>query len=82
MSSSPATGFARAVSPISASTITTDTLGLEAGAISIPTADGQIHAYRDAGHACDADYRPSYNKAAEQGGWNRLPQWFKKYGAA
>jgi len=40
------TGFALAVLPVSAQTITTDTEGLEAGEVSIPTADGQIPAYR------------------------------------
>jgi carboxymethylenebutenolidase len=39
-------GFALAVLPVSAGTITTDTAGLEAGEVSIPTADGQIPAYR------------------------------------
>lgn len=40
------TGFALAVVPVTAETITTDTNGLEAGEVSIPTADGQIPAYR------------------------------------
>ena len=35
-----ATGFALAVQPVSAETITTDTTGLEAGEVKIPTADG------------------------------------------
>jgi carboxymethylenebutenolidase len=42
----------------------------------------EIHVYPDAGHAFNADYRPSYNKAAAQDGWDRLEQWFKKHGAA
>jgi carboxymethylenebutenolidase len=41
-----AAGFALAVRPVSAQTITTDTTGLIAGEIKIPTADGQIPAYR------------------------------------
>jgi carboxymethylenebutenolidase len=41
-----ATGFALAVRPVSAQTITTDTGGLEAGEVKIPVADGQIPAYR------------------------------------
>src|SRR6476659_8674591 len=41
-----ATGFALAVQPVSAETITTDTKGLEAGEVKIPTADGQMPAYR------------------------------------
>jgi len=40
------TGFALAVLPVSAETITTDTEGLEAGEVSIPTADGQMPGYR------------------------------------
>ena len=41
-----AAGFALAVQPVSADTITTDTKGLEAGEVKIPVADGQIPAYR------------------------------------
>jgi carboxymethylenebutenolidase len=38
-------GFALAVQPVSAQTIFTDSNGLEAGAVKIPVADGQIPAY-------------------------------------
>ena len=42
-----AAGFALAARPVSAQTmITTDTSGLEAGEVKIPTVDGQIPAYR------------------------------------
>jgi carboxymethylenebutenolidase len=41
-----AAGFALAVQPISAETITTDTQGLEAGEVKIPVADGEMPAYR------------------------------------
>ena len=41
-----AAGFALAVQPVSAETITTDTEGLEAGEVKIPVQDGQIPAYR------------------------------------
>ncbi len=41
-----ATGFAMAVRPVSAQTITTDTTGLEAGEVQIPVKDGQMPAYR------------------------------------
>jgi carboxymethylenebutenolidase len=41
-----ATGFALAVQPVSAQTITTDTIGLIAGEVKIPVADGEIPAYR------------------------------------
>src|SRR6476661_8020573 len=39
-------GFALAVRPVSAETITTDTKGLEAGEVKIPVSDGQMPAYR------------------------------------
>jgi carboxymethylenebutenolidase len=41
-----ATGFALAVQPVSADTITTDSQGLEAGEAKIRTADGEMPAYR------------------------------------
>jgi carboxymethylenebutenolidase len=41
-----AAGFALAVRPVAAETITTDSEGLEAGEVTIPTADGRIPAYR------------------------------------
>lgn len=41
-----ATGFALAVQPVSAQTITTDTNGLVAGEVKIPAAGGEIPAYR------------------------------------
>ncbi len=41
-----AAGFALSVRPVSAETITTDAIGLEAGEVKILVADGQIPAYR------------------------------------
>lgn len=41
-----AAGFAAAVSPVSAATITTDTNGLTAGEVKIPVKDGTIPGYR------------------------------------
>src|SRR6185503_6832270 len=41
-----AAGFALAVQPVSAETITTDTNGLEAGEVKIPVKDGTIPGYR------------------------------------
>jgi carboxymethylenebutenolidase len=41
-----AAGFALAVQPVSAETITTDTEGLEAGEVKIPVKDGEIPGYR------------------------------------
>ncbi len=39
-------GFAAAVQPVTAQTLTTDSAGLEAGEVKIPTADGEIPGYR------------------------------------
>src|SRR4029434_381184 len=39
-------GFALAVQPVTAETITTDSTGLTAGEVKIPVADGEIPAYR------------------------------------
>jgi carboxymethylenebutenolidase len=41
-----AAGFALAVQPVSAETITTDTKGLEAGEVKVPVKDGDMPAYR------------------------------------
>src|SRR5919197_3401135 len=41
-----AAGFALAVQPVAAQTITTDTEGLEAGEVKIPVRDGEIPGYR------------------------------------
>jgi carboxymethylenebutenolidase len=41
-----AAGFALAVGPVSAQTITTETSGLKVGEVKIPVADGEIPAYR------------------------------------
>ena len=41
-----AVGFAAAVQPVSAETITTDSKGLDAGEIKIPVTDGEIPAYQ------------------------------------
>ena len=41
-----ATGFALAVQPVSAETVTTDAEGLTAGPVTVPTSDGTIPAYR------------------------------------
>lgn len=43
-----AAGFAMAVQPVSADTITTDTKGLDAGEVKVPTSDGEMPAYRAA----------------------------------
>jgi carboxymethylenebutenolidase len=42
----------------------------------------EIVVYPEAGHGFNADYRPSYNKAAAEDGWKKLLEWFKKNGVA
>jgi carboxymethylenebutenolidase len=39
----------------------------------------EFHTYPGAPHGFHADYRPSYNKAAAEDGWNQMIAWFKKY---
>ena len=46
MKTTLAAGFALAVQPVTAQTIHTDTNGLDAGEIQIPTADGHIPGYQ------------------------------------
>jgi carboxymethylenebutenolidase len=38
--------------------------------------------YPDAGHAFNADYRPSYNEKDAKDGWTRALAWFKQHGVA
>jgi carboxymethylenebutenolidase len=41
-----------------------------------------IVVYDGAPHAFCADYRPNYRKEAAEDGWNRMREWFTKYGVA
>jgi carboxymethylenebutenolidase len=41
---------------------------------------GEIVVYPDAGHAFNADYRPSYRKADADDGWQKMLAWMKKNG--
>ncbi|HEY1394341.1 MAG TPA: dienelactone hydrolase family protein, partial [Methylibium sp.] len=45
-------------------------------------AKSEFVVYPEAGHAFNADYRPSYNKAAAEDGWKRCLAWFKANGVA
>ena len=45
-------------------------------------AKSEIIVYPDAGHAFNADYRPSYRKEAADDGWKRLRAWFKANGVS
>ena len=40
----------------------------------------EIVTYPNAGHAFNADYRPSYSKADAEDAWKRMLAWFKKNG--
>ena len=42
----------------------------------------QFQVYADAGHAFNADYRPSYRKDAADDGWKRTLEWFKANGVS
>ena len=41
-----------------------------------------VQEFPDTPHGFYADYRPSYRKDEAQNGWQRLQEWFKKYGMA
>jgi carboxymethylenebutenolidase len=41
--------------------------------------DCQIFVYPEAGHAFNADYRPSYHKASAKDAWAKMLQWFQKH---
>ncbi len=49
-------------------------------ALGAAKADADIIVYPDAGHAFNADYRPSYHAASAVDGWQRMLAWFDKYG--
>jgi carboxymethylenebutenolidase len=57
-----------------------DTIERMRKALQAAGSPSQIIVYPDAPHGFHADYRPSYRKEAAQDGWNRLLEWFKKYG--
>ena len=43
---------------------------------------GEFMVYPDTPHAFNADYRPSYREAPAKDAWQRMLNWFKKYGVA
>ncbi|MBK4727849.1 dienelactone hydrolase family protein [Pantoea agglomerans] len=51
-------------------------------ALRAANADAEIIVYPDAGHAFNADYRPSYHAESAQDGWQRMLAWFKQHGVA
>jgi carboxymethylenebutenolidase len=42
----------------------------------------EIVVFPDAGHAFNADYRPSYRQGPAEDAWKRMLEWFKRYGLA
>jgi carboxymethylenebutenolidase len=42
----------------------------------------EIVVYPDAGHAFNADYRPSYRQGPAEDAWKRMLEWFRRYGVA
>jgi carboxymethylenebutenolidase len=51
-------------------------------AIHAANAKAEIIVYPEAGHAFNADYRPSYHAESAKDGWTRMLAWFKQYGVA
>ncbi|MBV8045404.1 dienelactone hydrolase family protein [Pluralibacter sp.] len=50
-------------------------------ALRAANAHAEIIIYPDAGHAFNADYRPSYHEESAKDGWQRMLEWFSRYGA-
>lgn len=51
-------------------------------AVRAANAKAEIIVYPDAGHAFNADYRPSYHAESAQDGWQRMLAFFRQYGVA
>ena len=49
-------------------------------ALRAANAKAEIVVYPDAGHAFNADYRPSYHAESAKDGWQRMLAWFSQYG--
>lgn len=49
-------------------------------ALRAANADAEIVVYPEAGHAFNADYRPSYHSPSAQDGWQRMLAWFARFG--
>ncbi|WP_428944438.1 dienelactone hydrolase family protein [Pantoea sp. FN060301] len=49
-------------------------------ALRAANAKSEIVVYPDAGHAFNADYRPSYHEASAKDGWQRMLAWFRENG--
>lgn len=62
------------------SSIAQETIETMRQAIRAANADAEIVVYPQAGHAFNADYRPSYNAEAAADGWQRMLDYFAQYG--
>ncbi|KAA8997282.1 dienelactone hydrolase family protein [Affinibrenneria salicis] len=51
-------------------------------ALRAANAEAEIIVYPEAGHAFNADYRPSYHQPSAQDGWQRMLDWFARCGLA
>lgn len=51
-------------------------------ALRAANAKAEIVVYPEAGHAFNADYRPSYHAESAKDGWVRMLAWFRQYGVA
>lgn len=62
------------------SSIPLDTVESMRQAIRAANASAEIVVYPEAGHAFNADYRPSYDAEAAEDGWQRMLAWFAQHG--
>ena len=58
-----------------------DTVETMRQALRAANANAEIIVYPEAGHAFNADYRPSYHAESARDGWQRMLEWFTRYGA-
>ncbi len=57
-----------------------DTVETMRQALRAANATAEIVVYPEAGHAFNADYRPSYHAESAKDGWARMLAWFAQYG--
>lgn len=57
-----------------------ETIEMMRQALRAANADAEIVVYPEAGHASNADYRPSYHAPSAQDGWQRMLAWFARFG--
>jgi len=58
-----------------------DTVETMRQALRAANAKAEIVVYPEAGHAFNADYRPSYHEESAKDGWQRMLGWSRQYGA-